>query len=129
MPDFTACGPIPKVRITPVDTAIHFGSDTFAMNFKSAFFTVTILGISAAVNGASVPKWERFEQTLESSANYSNPAQEAKLTATFTSPSGEKFTVPGFWDGGKTWRVRFSPNKEGKWTFTTVCSDAANKGL
>ena len=25
--------------------------------------------------------------------------------------------------------MRFSPNKEGKWTFTTTCSDASNKGL
>ena len=77
----------------------------------------------------SVPRWERFEQSFESSANYANPVQEAKVEATFTAPTGEKVVVPGFWDGGRTWRVRFSPNKEGKWTFQTTCSDASNKGL
>jgi hypothetical protein len=97
---------------------------------KLAFFIVcTVLAAIAEVNAASVPKWDRFEHSLESSANYGNPPREATLTATFVSPSGENFKVPGFWDGGKTWRVRFSPNKEGKWTFTTTCSDASNKGL
>ena len=88
-----------------------------------------MLGISATANAASVPKWDRFEQSFESTASYANPVQEATLTATFVSPSGDKTTVPGFWDGGKTWRIRFSPNKEGKWTFATTCSDASNKGL
>jgi hypothetical protein len=37
--------------------------------------------------------------------------------------------VDGFWDGGKTWRVRFSPDQPGRWTFTTSCSDTANRGL
>src|SRR6185369_16302536 len=37
--------------------------------------------------------------------------------------------VPAFWDGGKTWRVRFSPARLGRWNYTTVCSDPRNKGL
>ena len=73
--------------------------------------------------------YSRFEQTLESAANYANPVQEASLTARFTSPSGEKFTVPGFWDGGKTWRIRFMPMQPGAWKFETICSDASNRGL
>src|SRR5688572_18646250 len=97
---------------------------------KSALLVISLgVGMITGAKAASVPKWDRFEHTLESAANYTNPAQEATLTATFVSPSGEKIKVPGFWDGGKTWRVRFSPNKEGKWTFTTTCSDASNKGL
>jgi hypothetical protein len=37
--------------------------------------------------------------------------------------------VDGFWDGAKTWRVRFTPNQVGQWTFRTICSDPTNKGL
>jgi hypothetical protein len=77
----------------------------------------------------TVPKWARFEQSFESAVEYRNPIQEASLTTTFTSLKGAKFKVPGFWDGGKTWRVRFAPSEEGKWTFETACSDSNNKGL
>src|SRR5205085_9087038 len=37
--------------------------------------------------------------------------------------------VYGFWDGGRTWRVRFRPDVAGQWTFRTRCSDLANRGL
>jgi len=76
-----------------------------------------------------IPTYERFEASFESSANYANPPQEASLDVTFTSPQGEPAKVPGFWDGSKIWRVRFTPTHPGKWKFATTCSDAANQGL
>ena len=76
-----------------------------------------------------VPKWARFEQSLTSSVTYSNPPQQTVLTALFTSPVGETTPVYGFWDGGKTWRVRFSPDQPGRWSFKTTCSDPENRGL
>jgi hypothetical protein len=92
-----------------------------------------LLGVLPASSGAeaarSVPKWERFEQALQSTVDYANPAQQASLTATFVSQGGESIKVYGFWDGGRTWRLRFAPNQTGKWTFKTACSDAANQGL
>lgn len=87
------------------------------------------LAAGGAEGNRPVPKWERFEQSFESSADYVNPAQEASLTATFVSPAGESHKVYGFWDGGRVWRVRFAPNQTGKWTFKTTCSQAENKGL
>jgi len=78
---------------------------------------------------ASVHKWDRFELKLESSANYDNPFQQATLTAIFTSPKGVARKVYCFWDGDKTWKVRFSPNETGRWGYKTECSDANNKGL
>jgi hypothetical protein len=90
---------------------------------------VILLGGAWASAQQSVPRWGRFEKDFESTTDYRNPIQEATLTATFSSPKGEKLKVPGFWDGGKTWRVRFGPVEEGKWTFETTCSDANNKGL
>jgi len=78
---------------------------------------------------AVVPKWGRFEHSFKSSLVYSNPVQEASLRVVFTSPLGETNEVDGFWDGGKTWRVRFSPDQPGRWRFRTACSDGANRGL
>lgn len=76
-----------------------------------------------------VAKWGRFEHTFESAVKYENPLQDAMLSVVFLSPLGETNRVFGFWDGGNTWRVRFSPNMPGKWGWAAVCSDTANKGL
>ena len=76
-----------------------------------------------------VPKWGRFEQAFKSLVIYSNAVQDASLKVVFTSPLGETTEVDGFWDGGKIWRVRFSPDQPGRWKFKTTCSDAANDGL
>ena len=75
------------------------------------------------------PKWGRFERSFTSSLTYTNPLQEATLKVQFTSPLGERAMVYGFWDGGRTWRVRFAPDQPGHWTFTTLCSDSGNTGL
>src|SRR5262245_53511378 len=74
-----------------------------------------------------VAKWERFEASFKSSVAYTNPVQQTDLAVLFVSPLGETNVVPAFWDGGKTWRVRFSPARLGRWTYTTVCSDPRNK--
>src|SRR5688572_15691061 len=83
----------------------------------------------AAAKIAVVPKWERFEATFKSRTQYTNAFQQATLSVNFVSPNGETNTVPGFWDGGRTWRARFSPGTPGRWTYVTTCSDTANAGL
>src|SRR6266478_1704797 len=95
---------------------------------------LTFVGVLALPAMASqklpvVSKWGRFEHAFQSSLGYSNALQDVTLTVVFTSPLGETNQVYGFWDGGKTWLVRFSPNLPGRWTFTSTCSDKANKGL
>ena len=87
---------------------------------------------SASGTKAKVPvvaKWGRFEQAFESNIVYSNALQDARLTVRFTSPLGSTHQVDGYWDGGTIWRVRFSPDQPGHWTFKTACSDAPNRGL
>ena len=76
-----------------------------------------------------VANYDRFDAAFESGTAYDNPVQQASVLVTFTSPQGEAFKVPGFWDGGKTWRARFIPTQPGQWKFSTTCSDAANSGL
>jgi hypothetical protein len=88
--------------------------------------------LPAATDANTLPlvaKWGRFEQSFTSSIAYNNPPQDATLTAIFTSPLGETMKVSGFWDGRKIWRVRFSPDQAGKWSFKTICSDHANTNL
>lgn len=82
-----------------------------------------------AIAAKQVEQWTRFEDTFQSTNDYDNPVREAKLRVEFTSPSSKKRTILAFWDGGRTWRVRFSPDELGKWSYRASCSDQQNKGL
>jgi hypothetical protein len=85
----------------------------------------------AAASGkmAVIPKWDRFEQSFKSAVAYTNALQDVSVRVVFKSPLGETNEVDAFWDGGRTWRVRFSPDQPGHWKFRTLCSDKDNGGL
>jgi hypothetical protein len=89
----------------------------------------SIVSLEAANRPSLTPKWDRFEAALQSKKTYDNPLQELTVAATLTSPTGLKYVAYAFWDGGKTWRFRFSPAEVGRWSYVTSCSDAGNKGL
>ncbi len=75
-------------------------------------------------------KWHKYELTFASSTTYENPVQEVRtFEIYFTSPTGIKKTINGFWDGGTVWKARFMPGEAGIWSFETKCSDTKNSGL
>jgi hypothetical protein len=74
--------------------------------------------------GATVPRWGLFEATFTASTTPANPVQDLELTVSVTAPSKKSRTVRGFWDGGSTWRVRFSPDETGNWSYTTTATPA-----
>ena len=76
-----------------------------------------------------VHRWGRWEGVFESAADYDNPVQDVDLRATLTSPSGAKHQGRGFWDGGRVWRVRFSPDEVGEWRYHLASSESADAGL
>ena len=85
--------------------------------------------VAASDKMAVVSKWGRFEHALKSSVSYTNALQDVSVRVLFRSPLGETNVVDAFWDGGRTWRVRFSPDMVGRWKFRTFCSDTDNNGL
>jgi hypothetical protein len=72
------------------------------------------LAAGAAAQDAAVPLWGRFEAAF--TADEDTPP-DTDFAVEFTSPSGRRHVTPGFWDGGRTWRVRFLPDEEGTWRF------------
>ena len=76
-----------------------------------------------------VPRWGVFDAAFTSSRASDNPFQETELLVTFTGPGAKAQTVRGFWDGGQTWRVRFSPDATGEWTYTTRAVPESDAGL
>jgi hypothetical protein len=64
-----------------------------------------------------------------STNHYLQPDVDVGVTAVFTAPDGTTLTIPGFWDGEDTWRVRFAPTQIGRWTYDIAATDIENAGL
>lgn len=65
----------------------------------------------------AIEQWEVFEVALPGPAD-GNPFLDVTFSARFTSGQ-DVVAVPGFYDGGGTYRVRFSPPARGRWTYLT----------
>ncbi|AQX78942.1 hypothetical protein BWO91_02045 [Plantibacter flavus] len=76
-----------------------------------------------------VEQWTRHEVQLTSTQEYAHPDTDVSITAHFRGPSGQVIELPGFWDGGDAFAVRFAPTETGRWTYTVTASDETNAGL
>lgn len=65
---------------------------------------------------AETAVYQRWEENF--TAKNETPST-TELRVELTSPNGKITTVPGFWDGDQTWRVRFMPTVVGTWKYTT----------
>jgi len=106
--------------------------------------TLTALILIAAVDslrcaGIEIKTWETFEISLKSSLKFQNPYvdclkkdEQPHLTASFTGTDGpckgKTIRVPGFWDGGDIWKIRFAPSDAGTWKYETFSADRKMKG-
>ena len=72
--------------------------------------------------------WRTVELTFESETAYADPFNDVTLDLLLLG-SDRLYTVPGFWDGGNTWKIRFVCPTQGVWQFKTVCSDPENVKL
>jgi len=85
------------------------------------------------------PKWGRIEISLagpDSQGRGTPNPFSIEVDALLTSPSGKKWRVPGFYDGdgkgrldGDVWKVRFSPDETGQWSFESKSPDRQLDGV
>lgn len=54
--------------------------------------------------------------------NLPNNPFDLEFSATFTSSSGQSIEVPGFYNGGSEFLIRFTPSKPGIWNYVTHSS-------
>lgn len=75
----------------------------------------------------TVGVYEKFEISLELKCEFVNPfdPDDIDIQALFTSPSGKKWKIPGFYYFSRStlWKVRFSPNEPGKWDYSVTIRD------
>jgi Protein of unknown function (DUF4038)/Domain of unknown function (DUF5060) len=88
----------------------------------------------AATDGpvADHDRYEPIEIALTAAKSYTNPYLDVVLTASVTPPSGSgevPYAIPGFWDGGDTFRVRWAPRNAGTYTVTVASNDTTDTGL
>ena len=93
---------------------------------KTISACVVLTLTSVVVWGAET--WRPAEFTFTALGAYEKPCVEVALSAVFKGPAGASYRVNGFWDGGTSWKVRFTPSAPGKWTYETACT-VADTGL
>lgn len=75
----------------------------------------------------SVGIFEKFEVSLEIKCEFVNPfdPDQIDINAEFTAPSGKKWKINGFYDFSMStlWKVRFSPDETGKWSYMVTVRD------
>lgn len=72
--------------------------------------------------------WGRVELRLEAAEQSDNPYVEQTVQVEWECPGGEKISVPGYWNGGREWGVRFAPDQPGEWKWRSFSEDAGLNG-
>lgn len=73
---------------------------------------------TAKLSPAPYEQWDVVELSLAHHAE-GNPFADVALTATFTHDDGAQLVATGFYDGDDAYRIRFSPDRPGHWTYVT----------
>jgi len=102
---------------------------SFTLNlttFKCPLFLAIFMLLASTIEAQEnkVALWAKLELDFTSEKSYENPLYEVdEFYALFTSPTGRKLRINGFWDGGTDWKIRFAPDERGSWSYTTFCSE------
>jgi len=80
-------------------------------------------------NKDNIGLYEKFELQLGLDATFTNPfdPDQIDLQAEFTSPSGKKWNIWGFYNASSwnsLWMIRFSPNETGIWHYVVKVTDS-----
>lgn len=88
---------------------------------------IFLFGCLTLTGKAQTQQWDKLELSFTSKKQYQNPLYELEeFYAVFTSPTGRTRKIHGFWDGEQAFKLRFSPDELGTWTYQTHSPD---KGL
>ena len=89
-------------------------------------------------DGWDAVRWSPLELTfqgpeIDEASTDPNPFLDHRLQVVFQAPSGATFDVPGFYDGdgsgsgsGPMWKVRFTPDEAGEWSWTASFRSGEN---
>jgi hypothetical protein len=84
--------------------------------------------VGAALQSGEVHVWETQEITLQSAKDYANPYTDVECWIELEGP-GFARRVHGFWDGGRTFKVRFVATAPGEWRWQSGSNQPDDYGL
>lgn len=76
-----------------------------------------------------VRRYDWHDFPARSTQKHVNPYTEVDVLGEFVGPNGKKVLVPGYWDGGDRWNLRFAPGLVGDWTWRMRSNDPDLNGL
>jgi hypothetical protein len=101
------------------------------MLFRQLLCVVMLLAVTglahARLLSGEAPVWQMQEITLEAARDYPNPYVDVDCWIELDGPGFAK-RIHGFWDGGRTFRVRFVATAPGEWRWRSGAS-VADAGL
>src|SRR5258708_2112455 len=94
-------------------------------HLRTVWLTISAVLIFPLTTFGAAPAtvWRPTEINLTAQASYANPFTDVDVHCEFDGPNGERVVARGFYDGGRSWRVRFTPTAVGAWSYRTVAAD------
>lgn len=112
----------------PVETVL-LCSTRFGLRRPAWTVACAILFLTHAATAQTVDRFGVFETSLTARCASPNPYRDVAAEAVFVAPDGKATSpVPLFWDGGTTWKLRFSPDRTGSWTWRVKSADQGLDG-
>lgn len=93
-----------------------------------AFLLTASTPLVARLDRGEVHVWETQEITLQAARDYANPYVDVVCWIDLEGPDFSR-RVHGFWDGGRTFRVRFVATTPGEWRWRTHSNQPDDAGL
>ena len=99
-------------------------------NLRVLILALFLVALPVTV-AAGVNQWGVVELSFQADREYPDPFdfEHVGFAAEFVGPENRTIVVPGFWDGDRVWRVRFTPTVPGRWEYVTRCRDQRDRGL
>ena len=91
--------------------------------------SVTQQNNSLAVVDLHVRRYDWHDFAVRSTQKHANPFVDVNVLGEFVGPDNKKIQVPGYWDGGDRWKMRFSPHLVGDWVWHMRSNDPDLNGL
>lgn len=128
-PDVSDTPDAPVVPDKPNGTTNTSSGSSGNKHVQYNYKPIDDMNVLVPAGAKSTQKWIATDIELTAAKTYVNPYLNQAINCQFTGPQGQKMTIPGYWDGGQKWVIRFAPPVVGKWTYTVSAADKADAGL
>ncbi len=87
-------------------------------SIRTFLFLAVLVALGPAQAARPIHLWEKQELTFQATESYANPYTQVTVWVDLSGPGFNK-RVYGFWDGGRTFRVRLAATAPGSWHWTS----------